>query len=341
MILAGLMGSLAAAGSGSTYTLTPAANNVDEGSALTFTVGGTNITNGTYYWTVQTNSGDFSTTNGTVTVTSNSGTFSVTPTADATTEGAETFTVQLRSGSITGVILVTSSAVTINDTSLTKLQLTSGTALGFNGANNRRVIVSGNQADWNLGNDWTIEWWQKIPVEGSGFMSVLCQDANIPPYGGIDIFVNAGSIQMFNGNFNFSEAAATRGEWNHIAIQNANGDGGRTLAAYINGVPQTISGSHSGTIAPSSPMNLCIGSRTYDGGVNFYDQFFNGQIANIRISNAWRYGPETFTPPTTVQVQGPTVLALSGQVGGAGMLDDVSLSNHTITNVGATEDTIA
>ena len=55
-----------------TYTLTPAANDVNEGSELTFNVGGTNIPNGTYYWTIQTNAGDFATTSGEVVVTDNS-----------------------------------------------------------------------------------------------------------------------------------------------------------------------------------------------------------------------------------------------------------------------------
>ena len=101
-----------------TYTLTPGVSSVNEGSSVTFTAGGTNITNGTYYWTI-TNSGDFSTTSGSFTITSNSGSFSVTPTADSTTEGAETFTASIRSGSTSGTILATSSSVTINDTSTT------------------------------------------------------------------------------------------------------------------------------------------------------------------------------------------------------------------------------
>lgn len=100
-----------------TYTLTPAANNVNEGENLTFTVGGTNITNGTYYWSTDTNETDISTRNGNVTVTSNSGTFSITPNADARTDGAGTITITLRSGSITGNILA-NSTVTVNDTSL-------------------------------------------------------------------------------------------------------------------------------------------------------------------------------------------------------------------------------
>jgi hypothetical protein len=106
-----------------TYTLTPAASSVDEGSSLTFTVGGTNIVDGTYYWTV-TNSEEFGTSSGSFTINSNSGSFSVTPTADLLTEGAETFTASIRSGSTSGTILQTSSAVAINDISTSILPFT-------------------------------------------------------------------------------------------------------------------------------------------------------------------------------------------------------------------------
>ena len=103
-----------------TYTISAAAGatSVNEGSSLTFNVGGTGITNGTYYWTIDSNAGDFGTSSGSFSITSNTGSFSVTPTADYTTEGAETFTVSVRSGSISGTILVTSSSITINDTSV-------------------------------------------------------------------------------------------------------------------------------------------------------------------------------------------------------------------------------
>jgi len=102
-----------------TYTLTPAANNVDEGGGLTFTASGTNVPDGTYYWTIRTGSGEFTTTSGSLGVTNNYGSFIVVPNADSTTEGSETFTVALRRGSVSGPILVTSDPVTINDTSLT------------------------------------------------------------------------------------------------------------------------------------------------------------------------------------------------------------------------------
>ena len=522
-----------------TYTLSYAgANNVNEGSSLQFNAGGTNIINGTYYWTIETNAGDFLETDGSFNITDNSGSFTVTPTADATTEGLESFTVALRTGSISGPI-VASSGADINDTSFAvggslvvngstfswattnaasptygaytypdnssgsvhtltgtqyvlspqfgvaptlnfnlwfyptandkvilgelgqaaensswhlsmleinssnklkgrvwqmpsgvtstgsvnlnawnhvyfyydhatttfgmslnnetavtsnigavrqtsdtnhtywgiglydpltnmgsgdryqgkfdglvintsivgsnyeatkskynRVALTSGEALGFNGTNERYVIVSDNQSDWNLGNNWTIEWWQKIPTGAGGFMSVLCQDANVPTYSGIDVFVNAGNIQMFNGNRQMSEAAAPRDQWNHIAIQNNAG----VLTGYINGVAQSFSGPHNGTIVPSSPLNVCIGSRTYDGGINHYGQYFNGQLANIRISSIARYST-TFTPPLAVAVDANTKLALDGSVGGGGMLIDEA-SRHTLSNNGATIDTI-
>jgi hypothetical protein len=106
-----------------TYTITALGSqasqtSVDEGSSATFEVGGTNIADGTYYWTIETNASDFATASGEVTITSNSGSFTVVPTEDAITEGEQTFTVALRSGSITGTMLVLGSAFTINDTSL-------------------------------------------------------------------------------------------------------------------------------------------------------------------------------------------------------------------------------
>ena len=83
-----------------TYSVTPGAGSINEGSGLTFTVSGTNITDGTYYWAINnvtTSTADFGTNSGLFTITGNSGSFTVTPTADNLTEGAETFTVQILS----------------------------------------------------------------------------------------------------------------------------------------------------------------------------------------------------------------------------------------------------
>jgi hypothetical protein len=111
----------------STYSVTPAAGSVNEGSPITFNVTTTNVPNGTtLYWTINLSgsvtSGDFNATSGNFVINSNAGNFIVTPTADVTTEGAETFTVSIRTDSTSGTIVVTSSSTTINDTSIQATQ---------------------------------------------------------------------------------------------------------------------------------------------------------------------------------------------------------------------------
>ena len=99
------------------YSVAPAANNINEGSSLTFTVTTTNLPNGiTLYWTVN-RPEDFAVSSGSFTINNSTGTFTVTPTADATTESSETFTASVRTGSTSGTVVATSSSVTINDTS--------------------------------------------------------------------------------------------------------------------------------------------------------------------------------------------------------------------------------
>jgi hypothetical protein len=549
-ILQAVMTAPLMSGGAPTYTLTPPALNVDEGSSLTFTVGGTNISNGTYYWTIETNAGDVTESSGSFAITGNSGTFSVTPTADATTEGVETFIVYLRSDSITGSVLA-SETITINDTSLTytgtdylwtgdsnawtqngtfldnsaysdpaptnpaytypdgstgktrnfdgdswilspslttgngawngtaiainfwfyptspgiqlltelgqpqlsadyhttlleissagnikarfwqvgggipqvitssntvvidqwnhiyfaedtngahtfalngvattslptytrspplteyfavggsdttnmgntvgfqglvgylkisdyavgsnftstknkfRSILTTGESLGFSGSE-QDVQVTGTRTDWALGNTWTIEWWEKMDADADGFHGVMSQDSNQDPYPGLDVFHANGSIQMFNGGWNFTEPA--RGQWNHIAIQK----NGATATAYINGVATSVSANMTyGTLSNTS-QDLIIGLRSANGATPGYSQWFKGQLANIRISNVVRYS-NPFQAPITVAVDANTVLALEGAPGSSGMLDDVSASNHTITNNNTTIVTI-
>lgn len=133
------------------YTITPATSSVNEGSPLTFTVGGANIINATYYWTV-TNAGDFGTSSGSFTITSNAGSFTVTPTADVTTEGAETFTASVRTGSISGPVVATSSSVTINDTSTTPVTATY--TINVSAVNSTNYILSGTDRNGSVnGND--------------------------------------------------------------------------------------------------------------------------------------------------------------------------------------------
>jgi alpha-tubulin suppressor-like RCC1 family protein len=96
-------------------------SSINEGSAGTFNVNSSLPNATTAYWTINnvTSTGaDFSAVSGSFVITGGVGSFTITPSADASTEGAETFTVSLRQGSISGTVETTSSAVTINDTSL-------------------------------------------------------------------------------------------------------------------------------------------------------------------------------------------------------------------------------
>jgi hypothetical protein len=111
-----------------TYSITPAASSVNEGSSLIINVSTTNVVDGrVLYWTVNnttTTNADFLTTSGSFTINSNSASFSISTTADSTTEGAETFTVSIRTSSTSGTVVATSNAITINDTSLTPYSIT-------------------------------------------------------------------------------------------------------------------------------------------------------------------------------------------------------------------------
>ena len=184
------------------------------------------------------------------------------------------------------------------------------------------VQITGNKGDWNLGDNWTIEWWENMPSgsAGTGFRGVMSQDSNVQPYAGIDIFHEGGRILLFNSAWEFTEP--TRGQWNHVAIQK----NGATVTAYGNGVAITVSANLTyGTLSNSS-LDLAFGTRTYDGGANHYGQWFKGQLANIRISNVARYSG-TFTPPLTLVTDANTKLAVSGE------LVDLT-GRHTVTNNG-------
>ncbi len=102
-----------------TYSLSPASSSVNEGDSLIFTVTTTNVANNTIlYFNLNTSStattADFSVYSGSCTITSNSSTFSVTVARGDVVEN-EYFYMDLKTGSITGTIVATSSQVTITD----------------------------------------------------------------------------------------------------------------------------------------------------------------------------------------------------------------------------------
>jgi len=109
-----------------TYDISASSSSVNEGSSITFTITTTNVASGTtLYYTItgSASSNDFTddVLSGSFTITNGSGTISKTARSTggdySPPEGPETFQVQIRTGSISGTIVVTSSTITINDTS--------------------------------------------------------------------------------------------------------------------------------------------------------------------------------------------------------------------------------
>lgn len=113
-----------------TYSFTSIPSSINEGTSGTFIVSTTGVANGTtLYWSVAhgtSSGGDFDSLSGAFTISNGSGSFAISPSADFSSgEGAETFTVEVRTGSISGTVVATSSSVTINDSSILSYTFTS------------------------------------------------------------------------------------------------------------------------------------------------------------------------------------------------------------------------
>ena len=133
-----------------TYSISHSILNINEGITVIFTFNTTNVPDGTVlYWS---NSGSSSAAdfaqavnNGSVIVYSNTASIFLTPNQDLITEGAETIIIQLRSDSISGTILATSSTVNIADTSVSPVSITAVTPTAYNGSSGQSFTVSGIQ----------------------------------------------------------------------------------------------------------------------------------------------------------------------------------------------------
>ena len=192
-------------------------------------------------------------------------------------------------------------------------------SLVFDGSSNR-IQVGGTRADWNLAYSWTIEFWCKASV-ASTTNTLLTPMSQQPNSGTIDILYYNGNFTVNNNTVIYTEP--TVGVWTHVAlVSTASGAGG--LKLYYNGVNVATSAGYN---LPDTANDLWIGRR---GNNNF--QYFNGELANIRISSGTRY-TGTFTPPHTLVIDANTKLALDGG------LVDRSASAHTITNTGTTAST--
>ena len=124
-----------------TYSITTPTANVVEGGSVTFTITTTNVSNGTVlYWSVapvigSVQASDFSdnTLTGQVSITNNSASITRTIASDLNIGETESFQILLRTGSTTGPVVATSSAVSIAEP-LTTYSITSNTVTGNEGS---------------------------------------------------------------------------------------------------------------------------------------------------------------------------------------------------------------
>ena len=190
-----------------TATPTAAAADVDEGSSLSISVStSNNVSDGTtLYWDVSAAS-DFSTNNGSFTVNSFAGSFSVTPDEDTSTEGAETFTVRIYEDSARTLKVGETSAITINDTSLSP-QVTYTTAGTYSwtcpaGVTSVSVVCvgGGGKGGGGGGGGGGLGWKNNISVTpGQSYTVQVGGRGTNTANGGDSYFISTGTVAGYGG----------------------------------------------------------------------------------------------------------------------------------------------
>jgi len=170
-----------------TFSITESSTIVDENATVTFTVSGSNIPNGTYYYSIEQESGiitasdfDPASLTGSFSISSNSGTFTITLANDFATDDSESFSVNVRRDSTTGTIVASSNIITINDTSRTAGSSSNGLTFGPVQVN-RDNGNAANTSDW-----YTICDLDNVPdgssialfIDGSGSMTQAAVQAS-------------------------------------------------------------------------------------------------------------------------------------------------------------------
>jgi hypothetical protein len=143
-----------------TYTLTfydssfaSARTNFNEGEGVYAFLSTTAPDGTTLYWSTSSGS-DISPVNGSVSVSYGFASVFFTIAADSLTEGTETLTFYIRSGSVSGTVL-TSSSITINDTSTAPVTPTYSVA---NASTNEGASATANVTTTNVANGTTLYW---------------------------------------------------------------------------------------------------------------------------------------------------------------------------------------
>jgi hypothetical protein len=183
-----------------TYQVTASTSAVNEGSSVVFTVTTQGVPNGTtLYWSNSgnTSAADFtdSAISGSFVINSNSGSITRTLTNDYLTDPGQTVQLQIRTGSTSGPVKVTSSSVAVNDTSVETYQITPDvSSVSEGGSVNFTISTVG------VPNNTTLYWDTSGSSSAYDFTSGTL-------YGTVLINANTGSITRTLVNDGLSEPA--------------------------------------------------------------------------------------------------------------------------------------
>lgn len=261
-----------------TYTATPAAYSVNEGSPLTINVTTTGVANGTVlYWFLDApsvalrpaTSADFSAMTGSFTVNNNAGSFTVTPIADKLTEDSEMFRVNIRTGSASGPTVATCGAITINDTSITPVPAMTASMVMVDSLGLQYNIQSSSyyagltdlRNVFNLGAT-------PATLRRMSYFDLTIKDSTIGVFSGTTLASNiggaylyktvpgpTGAVQFVPTNKNYTQGWFKGISW--IYVTQLSYDAKTNTAVYRLWEKQSL-GATSGMSAPTTPVTLSL-----------------------------------------------------------------------------------
>jgi uncharacterized repeat protein (TIGR02543 family) len=200
-------------------------------------------------------------------------------------------------------------------------------SMSFNGSG-AHVTLPAN-ANWQLGSDYTIEWWQ-YQTGNNSWPRIFSFGSN-----GLAVSIESGTFYFWNNGarvMNSVSLGSLLNQWVHFAIVSRN----NSVIVYRNGVAlraaQTLSTVTATQIPTSSQLCIAIKCGTTNTG-----EMFGGQITNFTIDKSARYtGTSTtsanFSPSGFVTVSNTTLVALTSVNSEAKMTDSSSYA-RIATNV--------
>jgi len=193
-------------------------------------------------------------------------------------------------------------------------------SMSFNGTSSY-LEVAGATGDWALGNDYTIEWWEKPNTTDWGtIMSASANEADV--HNTIDILTY--QYNAYPNRQGWGAGQIPAGKWGHFAVVVTDNS---TYKMYVNGV-QVYTNNFPSYDLTDTHDKLRIGR-----SVRTYPSWYNGKLTGIRISDKALYSTN-FVPELSQIQMGKTKFMLTSS---SGFVDQADY-NYTGLAVSASSD---